>query len=136
MINLRENTKLMSEINIIPFTDIVLVILIIFIITTPLMIQSAIKVKLPQTQPNQTLTREDKVDIVISKKMVYLNNREIKDLGQLDRELRMIMDHPKAVMISADKSVSYGLVARVLSVVHRNSALKIELLTQNAVNQL
>lgn len=132
MINLRNQSRLMSEINIIPFTDIVLVILIIFIITTPLMVQSAIKVKLPHTQHNQALTPEDRVEVTIAKSQLSLNGKEMPNLLVLDKELSMVMVHPKTVMVSADRSVSYGMVAKVLSIIHRRHALKIELLTQNS----
>ena len=50
----RKRMKLMAEINITPFADVVLVLLVIFMVTTPLIIQSGIKVKLPKTTTADT----------------------------------------------------------------------------------
>ena len=113
---LRPKTKLMAEINMVPFTDVVLVLLVIFMVTTPFLFQGDFQVKLPKVAaPSPNLPETITVTITQGGK-VYLNDKEtaMEELtGQLTQILR---SKPQAmVMVNADKNVSHGTVAEVMS---------------------
>ncbi|HAR61906.1 MAG: hypothetical protein DKM50_04360 [Candidatus Margulisiibacteriota bacterium] len=120
----------MSEINIIPFTDIVLVILITFMVTAPVLIQSAIKVKLPKTQLSNPVTQSDNVKIVITESnKIYLNDKE-QSLASFESQIEVLLADKAAVIVNADRNTNYGIVAKVLSIAQKHGAAKLELLTQ------
>ncbi len=113
---LRPAPKLMAEINMVPFTDVVLVLLVIFMVTTPFLFQGDFQVKLPKVAaPSPNLPETVTLTITQDGK-VYLNDRETP-LEALTGELTQIMrSKPEAlVMINADKNVSHGTVAEVMS---------------------
>src|SRR3990172_1674433 len=82
----RTGTSL-SEINIVPFVDVVLVLLIIFMITAPIL-QSGIEVELPKTRTVQEISEERLVITIDRAQRVYLGNEpvNIRELGQLIRQ--------------------------------------------------
>ncbi|MBI5573120.1 MAG: biopolymer transporter ExbD [Elusimicrobia bacterium] len=107
--------RIMSEINITPFTDVVLVLLIIFMVTTPLIMQAGIPVKLPKTQTVSdvseagltiTLTKDDKI---------YFNDVEINK-NHLENSLknRLLNDPNLLVIIKADTHTFHGNVVEIL----------------------
>ena len=113
---LRAKTKLMSEINMVPFTDVVLVLLVIFMVTTPFLFQGDFQVKLPKVAaPSPNLPETVTITITQGDK-VYLNDKETaleKLSGQLAEILRV---KPQAmVVLNADKNVTHGTVAEVMS---------------------
>jgi len=125
-------TKIMSEINITPLTDVVLVLLVIFMVTTPLMMQEAFKIKLPtaltaEPQPEQTTTITVTPDNIIR-----LNNAQvsIQDLKGLLAS-RMASSPDKTVVIKADKSVLHGLVVNILDISKEAGALKLAIATEH-----
>ncbi|MDR3092423.1 MAG: biopolymer transporter ExbD, partial [Endomicrobium sp.] len=73
----RKRNAVMSEINITPFTDVVLVLLIIFMITTPMLMQPSIKVNLPKTQISDSEDASN-IEVLISKNgYVYVEGKQI-----------------------------------------------------------
>ena len=127
----RRGKGLMSEINIIPFTDIVLVILVVFMVTTPMLVQSAIKVNLPESALNDPATQAKDIDWVIKgDKEFYVNDKAITGLDGLQAALAGLPVSSTSVVVRADKAVSYGLVAQVLGVAQQAGAKKLELLVQ------
>ncbi|MEI7943028.1 MAG: biopolymer transporter ExbD [Candidatus Riflemargulisbacteria bacterium] len=122
----------MYEINIIPFTDIVLVVLVVFIVTTPLLLQSTVVVNLPQTTVTAPPTPEEKVRITIQQdNTIYVNDVLVSDMQQLEDKLskQEIKDSPLTVM--ADEKANYGIVAQVLAIAQKNGFQKLELLTKS-----
>ncbi len=122
---------LQSEINIIPLVDIVLVILIIFMITAPLM-TSGIEVDLPKTK-DSALTQKERGPL----KIVITRGGEIKIYGEtltLDQLSRWLATAKRnqlveEVQIEADRGVIYEVVAKVLSEVKRAGFNQVGLLT-------
>lgn len=113
---LRPATKLMVEINMVPFTDVVLVLLVIFMVTTPFLFQGDFQVKLPKVAAPSPNLPETVTLTVTQVGKVYLNDKETP-LEDLTAKLVDIMrEKPQAlVMINADKNVSHGTVADVMS---------------------
>jgi biopolymer transport protein ExbD len=127
----RKRSKLMAEINITPFTDVVLVLLIIFMIATPFIYQSSMKVELPQASKSEEISR----DIVINinaRGEVFLEDKRL-DLDTLKYRLRAIVRSKPdtSVIINGDKNVKYDSVIQVMDVLTRsgvkNPGLGIEL---------
>lgn len=123
---LRPATKLMAEINMVPFTDVVLVLLVIFMVTTPFLFQGDFQVKLPKVAaPSPNLPETVTLTITQGGK-VYLNDKEMA-MDELAGQLTQIMrSKPEAlVMINADKNVSHGTVAEVMSKAYQAGVTKV-----------
>ncbi len=123
--------KMMAEINITPFTDVVLVLLIIFMIATPFIYQSSMNVQLPQASKSEETTR-DMIVTINSRGEVFLDNSKM-DLNTLKVKLSAaVRNKPNAsVIINGDKNVRYDSVIQVMDILTRagvkNPALGIEL---------
>jgi len=121
----------LAEINITPFTDVVLVLLIIFMIATPFIYQSSLKVQLPQASKSEETSR----DIIININAygdVFLEDARV-DLDTLKYKLSAMMRSKPdtSVIINGDKNVRYDSVIQVMDVLTRsgvkNPGLGIEL---------
>ena len=123
--------KIMAEINITPFTDVVLVLLIIFMIATPFIYQSSMNVQLPQASTSEETTR-DVIVTINAKGEVFLDNKKM-DLNTLKIRLSAaVRSKPNtSVIINGDKNVRYDAVVQVMDVLTRagvkNPGLGIEL---------
>jgi biopolymer transport protein TolR len=126
-----KRSKLMAEINITPFTDVVLVLLIIFMIATPFIYQSSMKVQLPQGSKSEENAR-DIIVTINSQGDVFLDDVKL-DLNTLKYKLSMMVkSKPDAtVIINGDKEVRYNVVMQVMDVLTqsgvKNPGLGIEL---------
>jgi len=126
-----KRSKLMAEINITPFTDVVLVLLIIFMIATPFIYQSSMKVQLPQGSKSEENPR-DIIVTINSQGNVFLDDVKL-DLNTLKYRLSMMVkSKPDAtVIINGDKEVKYNVVMQVMDVLNqsgvKNPGLGIEL---------
>jgi len=99
--------KLIAEINITPFTDVILVLLIIFMITTPLILQSNIRVNLPSSTTGQPLEQTRQISVMLTNEgMIYLDNKptlrktlkaDVAKLHQANPELEVILFSDKMV---------------------------------------
>lgn len=114
---LTDNNKkrIMSEINITPFTDVVLVLLIIFMVTTPLIMQAGIPVKLPKTQTVSDVSEAGLTIIVTKDDKIYFNDAEINK-NRLENSLknRLLNDPNLLVIIKADTMAYHGNVVEIL----------------------
>ena len=123
--------KVMAEINITPFTDVVLVLLIIFMIATPFIYQSSMKVQLPKASKSAESSR-DIVITINARGDIFLEDEKV-DLNGLKVKLRtMVRGKPDAfVIINGDKNVRYDSVIQVMDVLTqsgvKNPGLGIEL---------
>ncbi len=121
----------MAEINITPFTDVVLVLLIIFMIATPFIYQSSMNVQLPQASKTEETTR-DIIVTINSRGEVFLDNAKM-DLSALKTRLSSaVRSKPNtSVIINGDKNVRYDSVIQVMDVLTqagvKNPGLGIEL---------
>ena len=121
----------MAEINITPFTDVVLVLLIIFMIATPFIYQSSMKVQLPQASKSEETSRDIIININAQGE-VFLEDKRL-DLDTLKYRLTaMVRSKPDvSVIINGDKNVKYDSVIQVMDVLTRsgvkNPGLGIEL---------
>ena len=111
-------SRFLSEINVTPFVDVMLVLLVIFMVTAPMM-QEGVDVNLPQAKGKSLPTKEKRMTITItSKKAIYLNGRKVK-LSNLEDKLKKIFQNRvnKELFLRADKVVPYGFVVRTMAVI-------------------
>jgi biopolymer transport protein TolR len=127
----RARDGLISGINITPFTDVVLVLLIIFMIATPLLIRSEIKVNLPKTAAADTATPANTIITIDAAGSVYLDGARVA-VGQLAPALSATLaKRPGSpVIIMGDRDVRYDLVVRVLEIARSRGVAKLSLAVQ------
>lgn len=104
----------LAEINMVPFIDIVLVLLIIFMITAPV-IQSGIDVSVPKTELVRELSEEKLVVTINKAQEVFLQN-EIVNINELGARIRQKLPDPtrQSIYLQADESIPFGVYATVL----------------------
>jgi biopolymer transport protein ExbD len=122
--------SLMAEINITPLTDVFLVLLIIFMITTSAMVDSAAKVTLPQATRTVQEARGIAVTVTADGK-IFVNQMQV-DGAQLEPTLRdLLADDPKKlVVLQGDQSVMLGEAVRIMDVAKRAGATAISIAAQ------
>jgi biopolymer transport protein TolR len=120
----------LADINVTPLVDVMLVLLIIFMITAPL-IPTGVKVELPQVKTPPVEVKEEKIVLAITKdKKVYLANTEIP-LDQLAEKLETNakLQHDKELYLQADRSLSYGVVVEVMALARAAGVESIGMIT-------
>ncbi len=122
--------KEFSEINITPLTDVILVVLIIFMITSPLLITGALKVKLPKASSSETTINNDIQVYLNDKDQIYLDDKLV-DITELPADLQadFIQKNNREVIIKADKNAVYGNVVALLDAIKTAGATKLLMAT-------
>jgi biopolymer transport protein TolR len=132
MINGRESGKrFMSDINVTPFVDVMLVLLIIFMVTAPMMMQG-VEVNLPQTTTKSIKTREDPLILTVNKNREIFLEKHSMRLEELDTKLKSIFKYrrDKEVLLKADREVPYGFVIKVIAGIKRAGIDKLGMITE------
>ena len=130
--NLQEKGKYVAEINVTPFVDVMLVLLVIFMITAPLML-NAIKMEVPKTKEVNRINLSN-IQVVLSYTKdgsLYIGDKKFPQdriLGALNKELQKTKD--KTLFLRADYDISYGKVAKLMSFLKRGGILIIALVTE------
>lgn len=127
-----DNDEVLSEINITPMVDVMLVLLVVFIITAPLMTNS-ITVNLPKTEATPQVQEPEKPVIlsIDAEGLVYLDKEEVP-LQFIEEELttRKTVNPDIRLSLNADEAVSYGIVAKVMVSIERAGIDKLSVMTQ------
>lgn len=130
--------KPMGEINVVPYIDVTLVLLIIFMITTP-MLQTGVEVDLPQAESAMVEQKEGEPPVVISIKeqgKYYINtdghNDERIEPGTINNRVAIVLSKRPGtqVLISADKGVDYGTVVTVMAALKNAGVSAVGLMTK------
>ncbi len=110
------NNQFMSEINVTPFVDVMLVLLIIFMVTAPMMVQG-VDVDLPKATSKALKGSDDKLIISIDDDLKVFINEQVVSVEFLTQKLGAILENleQKNVFLRADKKVPYGIVVNVIS---------------------
>ena len=122
---------MMSDINVTPFVDVMLVLLIIFMVTAPMMMQG-VEVDLPKTETRRIKSQEDPLILTINKKKeIFIETHRIK-LEDLEKKaLRIFANRrEKEILLRADKDVPYGFVIKVVSRIKKAGIEKLGMVTE------
>ena len=124
-------SKLLAEINVTPLVDVVLVLLIIFMVTAP-MLQMGIDVNLPRVKSKSIDVTEEKLVLTInSAKEIFINKNKVTVTG-LGAKLESIFANriDREVFMRADKNVPYGFVVEVMSEVRKAGVDRLGMITE------
>ena len=127
-----QGDSLMAEINITPLTDVFLVLLIIFMITTSAMVESAATVNLPKAQQVAEESRGLTVTVTADRRM-FVNQLPV-DMAQLEPTLRDLLtnDPKKMVILQGDEQVVLGQAVDILQAAKRAGASAVSIAAQKA----
>ena len=123
--------RLMSDINVTPFVDVMLVLLIIFMVTAPMMMQG-VDVSLPQTTSEPLIAKKENLIITINtKSQIFINDYQI-GLDYLQDKLKKILEgrENKEVYLRADREIPYGFVVRVMAEIKAAGVDKLGMVTE------
>jgi biopolymer transport protein TolR len=125
----RTQTSL-SEINVTPLVDVVLVLLIIFMVTAPVL-QSGIEVSVPKTRTVKEISEERLVVTINAKQEVFLGNDPV-NINNVGQKLREKIRDPEgqAVYVRADESVPFGVFATVMDAVKASGITNVSIVTE------
>ena len=129
-----KHSELMSEINVTPFVDVMLVLLIIFMVTAPMMIQG-LNVDLPEATAKPLDSEKQHLVITINKdQQVYINDLEVT-VDFLSEKLQKILQgrSDRDVYLKADKNIPYGMVVQVMAEIKGAGVEQLGMITEPAV---
>ena len=126
--------NLITEINITPFTDVILVLLIIFIVATPLISQNQIEIKLPEVSKEDQPSMEDSRQFLItlsSEGVIYFENK-VLTTQELKKKIsgQMAKDSNSKFIVAADKSCRFQEVVKVIDLLQKFGAKSLNIATK------
>ena len=131
-----QNGKMVSEINVTPFVDVMLVLLIIFMVTAPMMTQG-IDVNLPQASAPAIPTEEERLMVTVSQdRKIFINEYPV-ELDALGPKLATIYQNKggrQGVFLRADETIPYGFVVQVMGVIREVGIDQIGMVTEPPKN--
>lgn len=123
--------RLISDINVTPFVDVMLVLLVIFMVTAPMMMQG-VDVSLPETTSEPLIAKKENLIITINtKNQIFINNYQI-DLDYLQEKLKKILEgrENREVYLRADREIPYGFVVSVMAEIKAAGVDKLGMVTE------
>jgi len=132
MLKKKEREKLIFEINITPLTDVMLVLLIIFMVTTPFIIQGNIKINLPSAKaPSEASLNKNIIIAITSDGKMFLNGNSITDDAELLQGIKNEINKTgnTTVIIEGDKMAFHGEMVRAMSIAKEAGAEKLAITT-------
>lgn len=126
----RTGSRLSSDINVTPFVDVMLVLLIIFMVTAPVL-QSGIEVEVPKTRTVKEITEERIVISIDKGQKIYLGNDPI-NINQLGPTLVQRLRDPerRSIFLRSDENVPFGAVATVMDALMQSGITNVSIVTQ------
>ncbi|MAF91797.1 MAG: biopolymer transporter ExbD [Bdellovibrionota bacterium] len=126
-----KDDEAIADINITPFVDIILVVLIIFMVTTPIIMNPGIKIQLPKAASGEE-TKQTKLNVSIAKDGKILLNGAVENDNSLAQKVKDLVAKNKEIqaIIAADKDVAHGTVIRVIDIVKSNGVSKFAISTE------
>ncbi len=129
--NRNNESKLVSDINVTPLVDVILVLLIIFMVTAP-MLQMGIDVNLPRVKSKSIDVGEEKLILTINNKKEIFINKYKASIDNLKPKLESIFASriDREIFMRADEKVPYGFVVKVMSEVRKAGVDKLGMITE------
>ena len=125
--------RAMSQINVTPFVDVMLVLLIIFMVTAP-MLETGVEVNLPEVAdaPGLEETKEPIVVTINRNGAIFVGKSQVNDPEKLTPVIREMLAHNKerAVFLEADKDVAHGQVVPVLAALRKTGVTRLGMVSQ------
>lgn len=126
----QDEGSMMSEINVTPLVDVMLVLLVVFIITAPLLAPQSLKINLPKTESAAKDDRLQKVSLAIDAQgEVTYESARLSDDGLAKMLKSRAVDPDFQLQIQADEAVNYGRVAQVMAIAQKAGVAKLSFLT-------
>ena len=121
----------MSQINVTPLVDVMLVLLVIFMVTTPIL-QQGVGVELPRVEADSMAGQEDQLVVAVSREgEVYLNAAELEIEALQTTLAAAVRNRPdQTVYLRADRNVMYGRVVEVMAAVRRAGVVRLGMVTE------
>lgn len=128
--------KEFNEINITPFTDVVLVLLLIFMIASPFIVSGAIKVKLPSATNTDTSPSQSNTVYLTKYDEIYMNGKKVT-LVELNKTAsdEFLKRHNTEVVINADENAKHGDFVRLVDILKGAGATKFSIATEKQNNK-
>jgi biopolymer transport protein TolR len=126
-----DSDRLISDINVTPFVDVMLVLLVIFMVTAPMMMQG-VDVALPETTSQPLAAKKENLVITINNQnQIFINNHQL-GIDFLQDKLKKILEgrDKREVYLRADKEISYGFVVRVMAEIKAAGVDKLGMVTE------
>jgi biopolymer transport protein TolR len=124
--------QVLSEINVTPFVDVMLVLLVIFMVTAPLL-QQGIDVNLPKAKGKE-MPSEERITLIVKKSsVIYMNDNPVS-LTEMGKKLKALSSSNPNVFLKADKDVPYGFVVEVMGEIKEAGIEKLGMITEPKVN--
>ena len=120
----------LSDINVTPFVDVVLVLLIIFMVTAPVL-QSGIEVNVPKTKTVKEITEERMVVSIDKQQRVFLGNDAV-NVNEIGAALRTKIHDPEhqTIYVRCDEAVPFGVFATVMDYIHQAGITNVSIVTE------
>ena len=130
LIQKEDDYGLMAEINMTPFVDVMLVLLVIFIVTAPFITPQSLKVNLPKTDAVSQSKKPKVANLIIDASgKIALDEKILSDID-LAKEIQIkFKDKELHLQVHCDKTVPYGRVAQIMAIAQKNGALKLSFVT-------
>jgi biopolymer transport protein TolR len=119
----------LSEINMVPFIDVVLVLLIIFMITAPIL-QSGIEVDVPKTKTVKEINEQRLIVTIDKNQLIYLADVPV-NINRLGEKVKAQLKKPQdSVFLRADETIPFGTFAKVIDALRQSGVSNISIVTQ------
>ncbi|HAF44601.1 MAG: biopolymer transporter ExbD [Sideroxydans sp. GWF2_59_14] len=121
---------MMSEINVTPLVDVMLVLLVVFIITAPLLAPQSLKINLPKTDSVQSNEKPQKVSLVVDAQgNIEMDRMHVSDEALAETLRQRAADPQFQLQIEADTAVPYGRVAQLMAIAQKAGVSKLSFMT-------
>lgn len=126
----RKTTTFLTEINVTPFVDVMLVLLIIFMVTAPMM-HSGVSIDLPKEKVGSLEIREENVVSVRKDGAIFLNDKRIT-MKELENSLKSLAAASRSaeVFLRGDSGIAYGKVMQVMALIKNSGIEKLGMVTE------
>lgn len=126
-----DSDRLISDINVTPFVDVMLVLLVIFMVTAPMMMQG-VDVALPETTSQALAAKKENLVITINNQNQIFINKHQLGIDFLQEKLKKILEgrDKREVYLRADREITYGFVVRVMAEIKAAGVDKLGMVTE------
>ena len=134
--NTSSSKAVMSEINVTPLVDVMLVLLVVFIVTAPLLTPQALNVTLPKTEAVSKAPAKKHIQLVLTEQGQLVWEGEALNSSELVQRLQQLArDENASLEIVADENVKYGRVAQLMATAQANGVTRLSFLTNSSASK-